>query len=110
MAVAAKLWFAILVGPLTWLVYLQTVYALVASACSSQHRAVLLVIAAAGTVLAAGGALVGGRTLARLPARSAGAMVDRARFMALLGIATSLLFALVIVAGAIPSLVLRPCD
>jgi hypothetical protein len=107
---AARLWFAILVGPLAWLPYLQTVYALVASACSSQRRPVLVVIAAAAVLLAAAGAVVGRRALASLPAEPSSAAAHRARFMAVLGIASSLLFALAIAAGAIPSVVLRPCD
>jgi hypothetical protein len=110
MAGAAKLWFAILVGPLIWLLYLQTVYALVGSACSSQRRLVLVAIAAVAVVVSATGAMVGRRALTSLPTRPTDPTVHRARFMAMLGIASSLLFALTIAAGAIPSIVLRPCD
>ena len=97
------LWFAVVIGPLAWLLYLEIAYALVATACASQRAAVLNAIAGAAVLLASTGAVVGRRALTT-------EAVHRARFMATLGIGMSLLFALVIAAGAIPTVVLSPCD
>jgi hypothetical protein len=101
------LWFAILVGPLAWFVYLDTAYALVASACAGS--VVVPTLAGAAAVAAMAGVVVGRRALAAVPADAHDAMAERARFLAVLGVWMSVLFVLVIVATALPSFVLPPC-
>jgi hypothetical protein len=102
----ASLWYAILIGPVAWLVYLEMTYALAAN-CASRRAGLMLGITVAALIAATGG-LVGGRAVSTL---DAGPEHDRARarFMALLGLAMSLLFAVAIVAGVIPTVILLPC-
>jgi hypothetical protein len=101
------LWFAILVGPLAWFIYLETAYALVASACAG--NVVVPALAGVAAVAAIAGVVVGRHALTVVPADANDAMAERARFLAVLGVWMSVLFVLVIVATALPSLVLPPC-
>ena len=107
-------WAAIVVGPLAWLVFLEAEYALVPWACdrAGGHRGVLYVVAVVmlAATLAAGA--LGWRqwnAAGRRPADEP-PPVGRAAFMALTGLGISLLFALAIVASAIPLFLLKPCD
>ena len=107
-----SLWYGILIGPLSWAFDQQISYSLVAHACSTKHFYLLHAITANSLLLALSGALVAlmnlGRT--RQATIEGGRVADRSRFMAIVGIAASLGWALVIVAMAVPRFLLSPCD
>ncbi|HEX8271507.1 MAG TPA: hypothetical protein VF615_02575 [Longimicrobiaceae bacterium] len=108
----AALWFAVLAGPVAWMLGLNAAYAFVRLACDEQtllymHASSLLTLA-----LALGGGAVALREWRRAggewPGEGGGA-VPRSRFMAALGLLGSGLFALTIVAQWIANLFLNPC-
>lgn len=111
---AGRLWLAIVIGPLAWLAYLQTAYALVPWACRRPTAGMILLIAAGVVALGLSTAgLVSAWQAWRRVGRGGGAtdsVSNRTRFMALTGIGTSALFVLVVVAGMLPLLLLAPCS
>lgn len=104
-----RLWLAIVIGPLAWLAYMQTAYALVPWACRRPTAGMV-------TLLAVGVLALALSTAGLVTAWQAWRHVDRdttagrTRFMALTGIGTSALFVLVVVAGMLPLLILAPCS
>jgi hypothetical protein len=109
------LWLGLVVPPLAWTLHLLVGYWLDALACHAGAANVALLLhlltlatlaltAAAGVVayLAWDRSDVGGRLDARAPA-------GRSGFLALFGVLMSGLFFLVILAGAVPDLMLGPC-
>ena len=104
--------YALLMGPLAWAADLGLSYATVYHACSTGHYYVLHVISGITFLLALTGAYVGWQEF--LAVRDAndegGTPFDRTHFMALLGIAASLGFALVIIATAVPKIAFTPCQ
>ena len=112
------LWAGLLAGPLAWATLLQTNYALSYVACEQRQTWMLYLATAIALVMVAGGAAAAWWTLPS-PARDTTdeheepdpwqVMVLRARFMALGGLAMCAFFAIVILATAIPILVLHPC-
>jgi hypothetical protein len=107
------LWAGILAGPVAWAVDLSASYALVKWTCASQREAVLHLITLASLLVIVGGAVVSWvalqHTAADVPTDGGGPR-QRARFMAILGLASSALFALMIIAIAIPRWVLDACQ
>jgi hypothetical protein len=107
------LWTGLLAGPVVWATDLTASYALVKWTCSSQRNLVLQMISPVCLALVAGGALVSWlafrQTAADLPT-DVGDPRSRARFMAILGLTSNALFALTIVAGAMPRWVLDACQ
>jgi hypothetical protein len=107
------LWTGILAGPLAWAFDLGVSYALVKWTCVSHRDGALHLVTVTSLLVVAGGALVSWLAL-----QHAGADVhtdgsdplQRARFMAILGLASSALFALTIGAAAIPNWVLDACQ
>ena len=107
------LWTGILAGPIAWALDLGVSYALVKWTCSSQRHLLMHLISPACLALVAGGAAVSWWALRRTagqPATDAGDPLARARFMAMLGLTSSALFALTIAAGAIPRWMLDACQ
>ena len=107
------LWTGILAGPVAWALDLSISYALVKWTCASQRQAVLHATTSAALVVVAGGAVLSFIPLQRTAEDTptdGGDPRQRARFMAILGLAASALFALAIVAGAIPRWVLDACQ
>jgi hypothetical protein len=106
------LWTGILAGPVAWAFNLEINYALVKWACAAgSERPFALVTGAALAVTAGGGAvswMALRYTRADVP-EDGGRPRQRARFMAILGLASSALFALTIAAAAIPWWVLDAC-
>jgi hypothetical protein len=97
---------------MAWATDLLVRYSLVQWTCNTQHRLVLQLVAVGALLVTAGGATAARRGLAQTPADApteGGRPMDRSRFMAMLGLLSSLLFAIVIVAGAIPLWVLDGC-
>jgi hypothetical protein len=107
-----SLWAGILAGPLAWGLDLMVSYALVKGVCASQRTTLFQAITAAALAIVAGGLVVSSlavrRTAADVPT-DGGAPRQRARFMALVGVTSGALFALAIVANAIPWMVLDAC-
>ena len=107
------LWTGILAGPLAWAFDLGVSYALVKWSCVSQRPAIFHLITAACLLIVAAAAVVSWFALDRTSnagPTDGGAPRQRARFMAILGLTSSALFGLTIVAGAIPHWVLSACD
>jgi len=102
---SVALWFGNLSGPIALVIDFQLRYALVPYACEAGHRWMLTAISIPLAVVALLGALVSWRGL-----HAEDGDVMRIRFMAMSGIALSLLFALSIAALAIPDFYFRPCD
>jgi hypothetical protein len=107
------LWTGILAGPVAWALDLSISYALVKWTCASQRQTVLQATTSVALVVVAGGAVLSFIALQRTAGDTptdGGEPRQRARFMAILGLATCALFALAIVAGAIPRWVLDACQ
>jgi hypothetical protein len=107
------LWTGILAGPVAWALDLGVSYALVKWSCASQRDTVLHLITPAALAVVAGGAVVSFLALQQTPPQlpaDGGGPGQRARFMAVLGLASCALFAVAIVAGAIPQWVLDACQ
>ncbi len=107
------LWTGILAGPTAWALDLTSSYSLVKPACRTQSAGMLTVIPLISLVLVAGGAALSWmavrRTARDIPLDGGGPR-QRARFMAVLGLALCTLFALQILAGAIPTSVIDACQ
>jgi hypothetical protein len=109
----ATQWFGILVGPVATLADQQISYALVPWVCGGGPHVVLHFISLAALVIVGAGAYSSWTALERAgwSAREDGSRPDeRGRFMALLGLVLCAFSALVIVALAIPRLVLDACQ
>ena len=106
------LWYGILIGPISWAADQQISYSLVAHACSTGHFYLLHAITVIALLLALSGALVAAINLGRTRAANmeGGRATDRSRFMAIVGIAASLGWTLVIIAMQVPRFILSPCD
>lgn len=107
------LWVGILAGPAAWASDLCISYALVHWTCASQRAAVLRGLTPAALAVVGVGAVISFVSLRRTPPEAptdGGNPIERARFMAILGLVSSALFAVAIVAGAIPRWVLDACQ
>ncbi len=107
------LWFGILAGPIATALNEGLNYALEQHACSTGHFYVLHTISAFALLLTACGGSVAWYEWRRTQGDTndeGGTPRDRSGFMATLGIAASVFFALVIVAMSIPHFILTPCD
>ena len=107
------LWTGILAGPAAWGLDLSISYPMVKWACSNQRGGVLRAMTFAALVLVAGGGIVSFIALRRTAGDTptdGGNPRQRAHFMAILGLTSCALFALAILAGAIPRWVLDACQ
>jgi hypothetical protein len=107
------LWTGILAGPAAWAFDLTASYALVKWTCSTERGALLHVLAMASLAAVVLGAMVSWHALqhsADAAPTDGGEPRQRAHFMALLGLTSSALFALTIVAAAIPHWILDACQ
>ena len=107
------LWTGILAGPMAWAFDLTASYAAVKWVCHTHNYAALPLITAASLAMVTGAAAIAWTALTRtandVPS-DGGQPRQRARFMAILGLASCGLFALQILAGAIPHWVLDACQ
>ena len=107
------LWTGIVAGPAAWALDLLASYAVVKWVCVTRNYAVLPLITLASLAIVVGGAGISWAALTRtaqdVPS-DGGRPRQRARFMAILGLALCGLFALQILAGAIPHWVLDACQ
>ncbi len=107
------LWMGILVAPLAWALDEGLSYVIDQHACSTGKYYLVHLITAVCFLLAMSGLLVSWRQLRRVPSganEDGGSPRDRSWFMARLGILMSVGFALVILAMAVPKVILSPCD
>ncbi len=106
------LYYGILVGPTSWVFDESLSYMLEQHSCSTGHFYVLHIVSALAVVAALSGAVVAWQQASAAGEGNddGGSIRDRAYFMARLGIAMSIGFALVIIALAVPKWVLSPCD
>jgi hypothetical protein len=105
------LWIGVLGGPLVWLLDLQVAYWLVYRACHTNSMVPLYVETVLAAALAVVPVAIAWRMLQRFPDadRTGGQPDDRARFMALSGVGLGVLFFIVVLASAVPRVVLTPC-
>jgi hypothetical protein len=112
----AARWLGVLAGPVAWATLLETNSALSYVACEQRHKwmlhlatavAIGLIVVAAYATWRASPPLGGHEHPSLDPAETA---MLRARFMTIGGLALCAFFTLVILATAIPALVLHPCD
>ncbi len=107
------LWTGILGPPIVWYADLTASYPLVHPACHSGSMLSLHVVTVLALLLVAGSGLTAWTCLRSVPADAStqgGWPVDRSRFMALVGLGSSALFFLAVIAQAIPRWVLGPCQ
>jgi hypothetical protein len=101
----------LLVPPLAWLAQLETNYALVPWVCSTGHRFVLLLVSVIALAVAAA---AGYAAWASWPGadrrRGEPQGVEGSRLLSIAGVLVSAAFIVVLIASAIPTFVLRPCD
>ena len=102
---SVALWSGVLAGPIAFAIDLQLRYALVPWACERGHRWVLTMTSIPLLLIALIGALLSWRGM-----NVEDGDIVRIRFMALGGLALSLISALTIIAATIPDFFFRPCD
>lgn len=107
------LWTGILSGPIVWLLSFEANFALAPWACVFQAKLALYLVSIAALLLTASGGLLAWRQWSAAgkaaPGDEAGAL-PRIRVMAIGGVLMSGMFFLVILAQAIPELVLGACE
>jgi hypothetical protein len=109
----AGLWVGLFAGPAAFLLNLQLNYMLVWWACSNGRRLMLLFVVLGALLLCAAGAIGAAANLRNRSGLFAEALEDytqRNNFMAVLGLTLSSFFFLIVLAQAIPILVLDPCQ
>ena len=107
------LWTGILAGPIAWAFDLMASYAVVKWVCQTRNHGVLDLSAIVSFAIVVAAAVISWIALRHSSSEGpsdGGRPRQRARFMAILGLATSALFALQIIAGAIPPRVLDACQ
>jgi hypothetical protein len=102
----------LMVGPLAWGADLLLSYSLVQHSCSTGHYYLLHAVTAVFLAIALGGAIMSWRQYleVRNGSDEGGSPFDRSHFLTLLGVVSSIGFAVVIIAGAVPRWILSPCD
>lgn len=107
------LWTGVLAGPIVWLISFEAKFALAPWACVTQAKAALYVVSVLALLFSAGSGLLAWHEWGELgkepPGDGEGAL-PRGRIMAIGGVLLSLLFFLVILAQAIPELILKACN
>jgi hypothetical protein len=107
------LWFGILIGPLALLTQQQLGFMIVPWACATGLPPYLWLVSLIALLITLGGAFVSWRewkVAGELWPDEGGSPVARSRFMAAGGLIMSLMFAMAIVAQAIPTFILSPCS
>jgi hypothetical protein len=107
------LWIGLLGGPLTWLIQFEINYILVRWACSTHQLSIFHIISGTFLILALATAMLSWFELKHFISdrnpNSNESITGMYRFMAILGILSSVLFGLLILSQAIPVLIIDPC-
>ncbi len=107
------LWTGVLAGPIIWLLSFEANFALAPWACVIQGKAALYAVSIIALLLCAGSGLLAWREWSQLGKEwpdDAEAAISRTRIMAVGGVLMSTMFFLVILAQAIPEVILKACD
>jgi hypothetical protein len=107
------LWTGILGGAIAWLLSFEANFALAPLACVMQGKLALYVISLIALAVTAGCGLLAWKqwTMAgREWPGNGGGVLSRIRVMAIGGVLLSAMFFIVILAQAIPEVILAPCD
>jgi hypothetical protein len=107
------LWTGILAGPSAFALNLTATYALVHWTCAADRQSLLHLISVFALVLVLAGSGASWMALQHSPSSldtEGGSPRARARFMALLGLASSAFFAFAVIANAYPQWVLDACQ
>jgi hypothetical protein len=109
---AFALWWGLFAGPIAWGLDETLSYAIVQHACSTGHHWLLHFYTLLAIVIAGSGFAVANWAYRRLPEADleGGGTANRSRWMAIFGMSASIALTLVIIAGAIPKLLMNPCD
>lgn len=106
------LWFALLAGPIAWMLGLNAQYSLVRVACAKGNMLYLHAVTVLTLALALAGVWMAWREWHRAgrawPDEHAG-ILPRSRFMAMLGLLAGVLFSLAIVSQWLANVFLNPC-
>ncbi len=107
-----QLWAGVLLGPIAWILDEGLSYALEQHSCSTGHVYILHVISLVCLIVALSGMAIAWRQLSIIGVGSeeGGSIRDRSWWMARLGIALGIGFAVVIIALAVPKFLLSPCS
>jgi len=105
-------WFGILTGPLVWLTQFLTNYALVRWECINHGRLALHIVSAVSLAIVVASGIVALAYFLNTRQYSAASeqLPARPHFMAALGILSASLYSFAIIAQAIPSFILDPCQ
>jgi hypothetical protein len=107
------LWVGVLLAPIAWLIQFEIRYSLVAAVCENNTRIPLYIISGVFFAIMALGGVLSWRNWVRegkaSPTDKRGDPHERNLFLSLLGILTSGLFALILVAQTIASVMVNPC-
>jgi hypothetical protein len=107
------LWFGLLTAPLAFLLNLLLSYMLVPWACATSQHVMLHLVPLGALLLAAGGGISAWdnwQRMRQVQPSEAGGVLPRSRFMAVIGLLSSGLFILVIMAQWLPHFILSPCQ
>jgi hypothetical protein len=107
------LWTGVLAGPVVWLLSFEANFTLAPWACEFNTKIALFLVTIAALILVAASGLLAWRewnTLGRVSPDDIAGALGRSRVMALGGVLLSAMFFLVIVAQAIPELILGACE
>ena len=107
------LWWSLAAGFVSWGTDLGLSYMLEQHSCSTGHHYVLHAIGIVCFLIALSGFGTGLVEFKRFPGTTSeegGSPFDRAHFQALLGMALSLSFAVLVIAGSVPRWILSPCE
>ncbi len=107
------LWTGILAGPIVWLISFEALFALNPWACIFQTKLALFIVSIVAFALSAAAGLLAWRQWSELGREAdprGGDSISRSRIMAFSGVILSTLTCLIIIAQAIPELVLEACQ
>lgn len=107
------LWTGVLGGPIVWLFSFEAKYALAPWACTFQDKMGLYLVSLAALVLCAGSGILAWREWTALGKEwpgGGGGTEARSRIMAIGGVLMSAMFFLVVLAQAIPEVLLQACE
>jgi hypothetical protein len=109
------MWLGVLMPPIAWLIQFQLRYSLVLWICHQQSRLALHLVSVVFFLIIASGGLVSWRTWVRegeqMPTDDGMAMAhERNVFLALMGILSSSLFALALIAQTVGEFMVNPCQ